>query len=139
MFIIENYRSIRSLKTKKIIFHEKFSSSDRKMDFYFTTSASTLPCFQITWIVKYGKYTLAKFTNVVNISITCEKALPQLPKLAGNGKAFPCAIYTKFANFVKLYFLYFKITIFCNQTWQERFCYNGSSFLKRLRENCEDL
>ena len=49
MFIKENYKSTRSLKTKYIIFHKKFSSSDRKMDFYLTTSASTLPRFQITW------------------------------------------------------------------------------------------
>ena len=33
-----------------MIFHEKFSSSDRKMDFCLTTSASTLPRFQITWL-----------------------------------------------------------------------------------------
>ena len=52
MFIKENYKSTRSFKTKQIIFHDKFSSSDWKMDFYLTTSASTLPRFQITWIVK---------------------------------------------------------------------------------------
>ena len=39
MFIKENFKSTRSLKTKYIIFHEKFSSSDRKIDFYWTTGA----------------------------------------------------------------------------------------------------
>ena len=51
MFIKEKYKSTRSLKTKSIIFHEKFGSSDRKMDFYLITRVSTLPCFQITWNV----------------------------------------------------------------------------------------
>ena len=37
-----------------MIFQEKFSSSDRKMDFYLTTSASTLPRFQITWLYSWN-------------------------------------------------------------------------------------
>ena len=51
MSIKENYKSTRSLKTKLTLFHEKFCSSDRKMDFYLTTGASTLPRIQITWKV----------------------------------------------------------------------------------------
>jgi hypothetical protein len=31
--------------TKWIVFHEKFSSLDRKIDFYLSTSAITFPCF----------------------------------------------------------------------------------------------
>ena len=45
---------------KVIIFHEKFGSLGRKMDFYMTTSASYFPCFQITWQTKssYHRYWL---------------------------------------------------------------------------------
>ena len=41
MFSKENYKSVRNFETKQILFHEKFSSLDKKMDFYLTTSTST--------------------------------------------------------------------------------------------------
>ena len=43
MFSKEHYKSTRNLETKQIIFYEKFSSFDRKMDFYLTTSPSASP------------------------------------------------------------------------------------------------
>ena len=47
----ENYKSARNLKTKYIIFHEKFDNLDRKMDFYLTTRAST---FKSTGYILYA-------------------------------------------------------------------------------------
>ena len=51
MFSKENCKSTRNLETKQIIFHEKFSSFYRKINFYSTISASTFPCFQITFFL----------------------------------------------------------------------------------------
>ena len=49
MFSEENYKLARNLEPKLIILHEKFASLAPKIDFYLTTSASSVPCFQITW------------------------------------------------------------------------------------------
>ena len=76
MFIKEIYKSTRSLETKKIIFLEKFSSSDRKMDFYLTTSASTLPCFQIIWFM----------INASSIKERPDKRLKSMELLTGAGR-----------------------------------------------------
>ena len=42
---------------------EKFISLGRKMDFYLSTSASTFPCFQITW----KKTTVGKHIDIRKI------------------------------------------------------------------------
>ena len=44
------------------------------MDFYLTTSASTLPCFQITWIVE-GKYTTSSNENIMAHLVTLQSTI----------------------------------------------------------------
>ena len=50
MFSKDNYKSTRNLEPKRIILNEKLASLARKIDYHFSTGASTFPCFQITWI-----------------------------------------------------------------------------------------
>ena len=49
MFSKENYMSDRNFETKLIIFDEKFSSLDRKMDFYLVAISRPFAHGQITW------------------------------------------------------------------------------------------
>ena len=67
-------------------------------------------------IVKYRKYSNVKFANFVYFCITREKALPHFPIVHGSAFLFVIQKYTKFANFIGLYFPHF--TIFWNQTSQ---------------------
>ena len=66
-------KKIINLKTKSIIFCEKFHNLKRKMDFYLTTSVSTFPCFQINWYYN-GTIATCMFKFFCGIEIVWRKS-----------------------------------------------------------------
>ena len=85
----ENYKCTRNLETNKIIFliyksqlcYKKFSYLDGKMEFCFTTSASTFPCFPtdrlvVTWqrcVYKRADFILSLKNLVIESLLVCNQ------------------------------------------------------------------